>query len=91
LARQRKDGDWSAEIGPFCGLRVGDGVGHYELHTPPRKIGEAARDSGAKSLLLSHIAPDVEESKNAVRRSIRAAFAGPIAFASDRLRVPIAP
>ncbi len=63
----------------------------YELHTPPRKIGEAARDSGVKSLLLSHIAPDVEESKNAVRKSVRGAFAGPIAFASDRLRVPIEP
>jgi ribonuclease BN (tRNA processing enzyme) len=63
----------------------------YELHTPPKKIGEAARDSGVKSLLLSHIAPDVEDSKNAVRKSIRTFFAGPIAFASDRLRVPIAP
>jgi len=63
----------------------------YELHTPPKKIGEAARDSGVKSLLLSHIAPDVEESKNAVRKSIGAAFAGPVAFASDRLRVPVAP
>ena len=63
----------------------------YELHTPPKRIGEAARDSGVKSLLLSHIAPDVEESKNAVRKSIGAAFAGPVAFASDRLRVPVAP
>ena len=63
----------------------------YELHTPPKKIGEAARDSGVKSLLLSHIAPDVEESKNAVRKSIGAAFAGPVVFASDRLRVPVAP
>src|SRR5580658_5795127 len=32
----------------------------YDLHTPPSKIGEAAQDSGAKSLLLSHLAPDVE-------------------------------
>ena len=31
----------------------------YDLHTPPRKIGQAARDSGVKSLLLSHLAPDV--------------------------------
>src|SRR6202035_3151676 len=36
----------------------------YELHTPPKKIGEAARESGVGHLLLSHIAPDVEESKN---------------------------
>ena len=31
----------------------------YDLHTPPRKIGEAARASRVKKLLLSHLAPDV--------------------------------
>jgi ribonuclease BN (tRNA processing enzyme) len=61
----------------------------YELHTPPKKIGEAARDSGVKSLLLSHLAPDVEGQENAVRKSIRAAFAGPVEFASDKLRVSV--
>ena len=61
----------------------------YDLHTPPKKIGEAARDSGVKSLLLTHIAPDVEGQQTAVRKSIRAAFAGPIAFADDRMRVPV--
>jgi ribonuclease BN (tRNA processing enzyme) len=61
----------------------------YDLHTPPKKIGEAARDSGVKSLLLSHLAPDVEGQKEAVRKSIRAAFAGPVAFASDKLRVAV--
>src|ERR1700722_3858786 len=61
----------------------------YDLHTPPKKIGEAARDSGVKSLLLSHTAPDVESQEDAVRKSIRAAYAGPIAFASDKWRVPV--
>ncbi len=61
----------------------------YDLHTPPRKIGQAARDSGVKSLLLSHLAPDVEGQQDAVRRSIRASFAGPVAFATDRLRLPV--
>jgi ribonuclease BN (tRNA processing enzyme) len=61
----------------------------YDLHTPPRKIGEAARNSGVKSLLLSHLAPDVEEAEAAVRKSIRASYAGPVAFASDKLRVPV--
>ena len=61
----------------------------YELHTPPKKIGEAARDAGVKSLLLSHLAPDVEAHQEAVRQSIRAAFAGSIAFAYDKLRVPV--
>jgi ribonuclease BN (tRNA processing enzyme) len=61
----------------------------YDLHTPPKKIGEAARDSGAKSLLLSHLAPDVEGQQDAVRKSIRTAYAGPIRFASDKLRLPV--
>ena len=61
----------------------------YALHTPPKKIGEAARDAHAKSLLLSHLAPDVEDQKEAVRKSIRAAYAGAIAFATDRLRIPV--
>ncbi len=61
----------------------------YDLHTPPKKIGEAARDSGVKSLLLSHLAPDVEGRENAVRKSIRASFAGPVEFAHDKLRLPV--
>jgi len=61
----------------------------YDLHTPPRKIGEAARDSGAKNLLLSHLAPDIEWHEDAVRKSIRAAFPGPVSFASDKLRVSV--
>jgi ribonuclease BN (tRNA processing enzyme) len=63
----------------------------YELHTPPRKIGEAAHQSAVKSLLLSHLAPDVLNQKEAVRRSIRASYGGPVAFAYDRLRVPVGP
>ncbi len=61
----------------------------YDLHTPPKKIGEAARDSAVKSLLLSHLAPDVEGQEDVVRKSIRASYAGPVAFASDRLHVPV--
>ena len=61
----------------------------YDFHTPPRKIGQAARDSGVKSLLLSHLAPDVEGQQDAVRKSIRASFAGPVAFATDKLRLPV--
>jgi ribonuclease BN (tRNA processing enzyme) len=61
----------------------------YDLHTPPKKIGEAAHESGVKSLLLSHLAPDVESQEDAVRKSIRASYAGPVAFASDKLHVPV--
>lgn len=62
----------------------------YELHTPPKKIGEAAQRSGVRSLLLSHLAPDVEGKKDEVRKSIARSYNGPVAFATDRLRVPIA-
>ena len=61
----------------------------YDLHTPPKKIGEAARQSKVESLLLTHLAPDVEGEEPAVRKSIRASFAGPIGFASDKLRVTV--
>ena len=61
----------------------------YDLHTPPKRIGEAARESGVKRLLLSHLAPDVEAQEDAVRKSIRASFAGPVEFASDKLRVAV--
>jgi ribonuclease BN (tRNA processing enzyme) len=61
----------------------------YDLHTPPKKIGEAAHESEVKSLLLSHTAPDVESQEDAVRKSIRANFAGPVAFATDKLHVPV--
>jgi ribonuclease BN (tRNA processing enzyme) len=61
----------------------------YDLHTPPKKIGEATQESRVKSLLLSHLAPDVEGQEDAVRKSIRAGFAGPVEFASDKLRVPV--
>src|SRR6202043_533064 len=44
----------------------------YDLHTPPKKIGEAAHQSGVKRLLLSHLAPDVEGQQTAVRKSIHA-------------------
>jgi ribonuclease BN (tRNA processing enzyme) len=61
----------------------------YDLHTPPRKIGEAAHQSAVRSLLLSHLAPDVLGKKEEVRRSIRASYTGPIAFATDRMRFRI--
>jgi len=61
----------------------------YALHTPPKKIGEAASNSAVGSLLLSHIAPDVEENKNDVLKSIHASFVGTVQFATDRMRVSV--
>jgi ribonuclease BN (tRNA processing enzyme) len=63
----------------------------YSLHTPPHRIGEAAREAGAKRLLLSHIAPDVEGASQAVLQSIRASYKGPVSFAQDKMRIPANP
>ncbi|MBV8146324.1 MAG: MBL fold metallo-hydrolase [Gammaproteobacteria bacterium] len=59
----------------------------YTLHTPPRAIGELARDTGVHSLLLSHISPAVEENRAAVLDSIKRSFQGPVSLAADRMRV----
>ena len=59
----------------------------YTLHTPPRAIGELARDAGARRLLLSHISPAVEANQDAVLESIRRSYQGPVSLAADRMRV----
>lgn len=59
----------------------------YTLHTPPRAIGELARDTGVRGLLLSHISPAVEQNREAVLQSIRRSFSGPVTFAADGMRV----
>jgi len=59
----------------------------YALHTPPRRIGEAARDAGVKHLLLSHIAPDIEESSRSVLQSIGVSYKGPVTFAHDKMKI----
>ena len=59
----------------------------YTLHTPPRAIGELARDAGVRAVLLSHISPAVEQNQSAVLQSIRRNFNGPLSFAADGRRV----
>jgi ribonuclease BN (tRNA processing enzyme) len=61
----------------------------YTLHTPPKKIGEAARDAQVRRLLLSHTAPDVESASRSVLESIHASYKGPVEFAHDKMRVPV--
>jgi ribonuclease BN (tRNA processing enzyme) len=59
----------------------------YTLHTPPHSIGEVAQGAGARSLLLSHLSPAVEQAHDGVLASIRRSYTGPISFAKDGLRV----
>ena len=58
----------------------------YALHTPPLAIGELAKAVDARGLLLSHLSPGVDEQRDAVLKSIRRSYPGPVTFANDGLR-----
>lgn len=62
----------------------------YELHTPPKRIGEVARAAGVRTLILSHIPPAVEPRKGEVLASVRRAFEGDVRFARDCMHLPAA-
>ena len=59
----------------------------YTLHTPPRAIGEIAKKANVHGLLLSHLSPATEEQHDAVLKSIRQSFTGPVTMASDGMRL----
>jgi len=59
----------------------------YSLHSPPKAIGELAARDHIGRLLLSHLSPAVDGNRQAVTASIATHYAGPVAFASDGLRV----
>jgi ribonuclease BN (tRNA processing enzyme) len=61
----------------------------YALHTPPRKIGEAAQVAGAKRLLLSHIAPAIEDGRVQVLASVRRSYKGAVQLAQDKMLVAV--
>jgi ribonuclease BN (tRNA processing enzyme) len=59
----------------------------YTLHSPPKAIGELARDAQVGKLLLSHLSPSTENHSEAVAASIAQSFTGPVEFASDGIRI----
>lgn len=61
----------------------------YTLHTPPKQIGEAARDARVKQLLLGHISPAIEEARTQVVHSIGRSYKQNVLFAHDGMRVPV--
>jgi ribonuclease BN (tRNA processing enzyme) len=61
----------------------------YTLHTPPKQLGEAARNARVKHLLLSHISPSIEERRRQVLNSISNSYKGTVQFAYDGLRIPV--
>jgi ribonuclease BN (tRNA processing enzyme) len=61
----------------------------YELHSPPKAIGEAAHEAGAKRVLLSHIGPAIERHLASVKASIARSYSGPVEMAEDKARYPV--
>jgi ribonuclease BN (tRNA processing enzyme) len=59
----------------------------YDLHTTPSRIGEVASAAGVGSVLLSHVATDVDRRQDEVLRSVRARFGGDVRFAEDCMTV----
>lgn len=59
----------------------------YELHTPPKRIGELAAAAGVKTLVLGHIPPKVDEKHGEVMASIRGSFQGEVHFAADCIAI----
>lgn len=59
----------------------------YTLHTPPKQIGQAARDARVRHLLLSHISPAIEESRREVLHSIANSYKQHVEFAYDGMRI----
>ncbi len=58
----------------------------YTLHTPPKAIGELARDAGVHGVLLSHVSPDVEANHDKVLAAIKRNYQGPVSFAVEGTR-----
>jgi ribonuclease BN (tRNA processing enzyme) len=59
----------------------------YTLHSPPNAIGRLAKASKAHGLLLAHLSLATDQNRGEVENSIRQFYAGPITFASDKLRI----
>ncbi|MFC6336673.1 MBL fold metallo-hydrolase [Pseudomonas sp. CCM 7891] len=59
----------------------------YALHTAPVDIGRISATAAVSSLLLSHLSRDIDESRDAVTRSIGRSYQGPVQFAKDGLRI----
>jgi ribonuclease BN (tRNA processing enzyme) len=67
----------------------GSPTGLYDLHTPPRRIGEIAAAARVRTVLLSHLPPAVERAHDEVLKSVRSTFNGEARLAEDCMRVDL--
>jgi ribonuclease BN (tRNA processing enzyme) len=61
----------------------------YARHTPPALIGQLAQQAQVKRLVLTHIAPLVEQQLSAVVLSVQARYPGPVTVAADKMRIAV--
>lgn len=61
----------------------------YELHTPPRRIGEIAARAGVKHLILAHVPPAVDAHRREVLASVARSYRGDARFAADCMHIAL--
>jgi ribonuclease BN (tRNA processing enzyme) len=61
----------------------------YTRHTPPALIGQLAMHAHVKRLVLTHIAPLVEQQLPAVLQSVQAHYHGLVTVAADKTRIAV--
>jgi ribonuclease BN (tRNA processing enzyme) len=59
----------------------------YKLHASPARIGQVANDAHVGAVVLAHLTPSVTEHESDVLRSVKRGYGGPVALATDCLRV----
>lgn len=62
---------------------------HGHLHAKPSQVGRMARDSRCRTLVVTHVMPELENELPAALDGVRSAYAGELILAEDLLRVPV--
>lgn len=83
------------ELARGCDLLIHDmalperEVEHGHLHAKPSEVGRVAKESGCRSLLLTHFMPEIEDEIDAAVATVRGAYAGEVLLAEDLMTVPV--
>lgn len=65
-------------------------VAHGHLHAKPSEVGKMAADSWARTLVLTHFMPEIEDELPKAVSEVRSRYDGELVLAEDLLRVPVA-
>jgi ribonuclease Z len=61
--------------------------GHYRSHSHPERVGEVARDCGARRLVLTHLQPRIESGR--LLNDVSRHFPGPVTIAADEMKIAL--